>query len=95
MNSPSRPSTYNSGQKYKQTWSNNPSKCGAAEITESSMGEGYTKVTFRPDLKRFGMEHIDEDTLSLLKRRVYDVAGTVKDIKVYLNNERLKVRNFK
>ena len=59
------------------------------------MGEGYTKVTFRPDLKRFGMEHIDEDTLSLLKRRVYDVAGTVKDIKVYLNNERLKVRNFK
>jgi DNA topoisomerase-2 len=28
-------------------------------------------------------------------KRVYDMAGTVKDIKVYLNDERLKVKGFK
>ncbi|KAG6373110.1 DNA topoisomerase II [Boletus reticuloceps] len=85
----------NSGQKYKQTWTNHMGKCGAAKITKNGKGEGFTKITFRPDLKLFGMECIDDDTLSLLKRRVYDLAGTVRDVKVYLNDERLKVKNFK
>ncbi|KAG2357485.1 hypothetical protein BDR07DRAFT_1529565 [Suillus spraguei] len=40
-----------------------------------------TEVTLRPYLERFGMQTIDEDTLSLLKRRVFDLAGTVKDVK--------------
>ena len=71
------------------------SKCGAAKITKNSKGEGYTEVIFRPDLKRFGMDGIDEDTLFLLKRRVYDMAGTVKFVKVYLNDERLEIKNFK
>ncbi|KAI0264983.1 DNA topoisomerase [Gloeopeniophorella convolvens] len=85
----------NSGQKYKQTWSDNMGKCGKAKITKNSRGEEYTRVTFKPDLKRFGMSSIDPDTVSLLKKRVYDMAGTVKDIKVYLNDERLKIKGFK
>ncbi|KAH8981970.1 DNA topoisomerase [Lactarius akahatsu] len=80
----------NSSQKYKQTWSGNMGKCGKAKITKNSRGEDYTRVTFTPDLKRFGMTSIDPDTVSLLKKRVYDMAGTVKDVKVYLNDERLK-----
>jgi DNA topoisomerase-2 len=39
-------------------------------------------VTFTPDLKRFGMTTIDPDTVSMLKKRVYDMAGTAKDVKV-------------
>jgi DNA topoisomerase-2 len=85
----------NSSQKYKQTWTDNMSKCGKAKITKNSKGEEYTRVTFCPDLKRFGMDRIDEDTESLLKKRVYDMAGTVKDVKVFLNDERLKIKNFK
>ncbi|KAH7926207.1 DNA topoisomerase II [Leucogyrophana mollusca] len=85
----------NSGQKYKQTWTDNMSKVGKAKITKNSRNEEYTRVTFKPDLKRFGMENIDDDTVSLLKRRVYDIAGTVKDVKVFLNDERLKIKNFK
>ncbi|CDO71762.1 hypothetical protein BN946_scf184920.g46 [Trametes cinnabarina] len=85
----------NSGQKYVQTWTNNMSKMGKAKITKNGRGEEYTKVTFKPDLKRFGMETIDEDTVSLLKKRVHDLAGTVKDVKVFLNDERLKIKNFK
>ncbi|KAH7911821.1 DNA topoisomerase [Hygrophoropsis aurantiaca] len=84
-----------SGQKYKQTWSDNMSKVGKAKITKNSRNEEYTRVTFKPDLKRFGMDKIDDDTVSLLKRRVYDIAGTVKDVKVFLNDERLKIKNFK
>jgi DNA topoisomerase-2 len=84
-----------SGQKYKQTWTDNMGKCGKAKITKNSRGEEYTRVTFTPDLKRFGMASIDSDTVSLLKKRVYDMAGTTKDVKVYLNDERLKIKGFK
>ena len=41
------------------------------------------------------MTSIDDDTNALLMKRVYDMAGTVKDIKVFLNDERLKVKGFK
>ena len=41
------------------------------------------------------MSSIDDDTYALLTKRAYDMAGTVKDIKVFLNNERLKIKNFK
>ncbi|KAF8912885.1 DNA topoisomerase II [Gymnopilus junonius] len=85
----------NTQQKYKQTWTDNMGKCGKPKITKNSKSEEYTRITFRPDLKRFGMDRIDEDTASLLRKRVYDMAGVVKDVKVYLNDERLKVKNFK
>jgi DNA topoisomerase-2 len=41
------------------------------------------------------MDGIDDDTYSLLMKRVYDIAGTVKDVKVFLNDERLKIKGFK
>ncbi|KAF5377158.1 hypothetical protein D9615_006417 [Tricholomella constricta] len=85
----------NTLQKYKQTWTDNMSVCGKAKITKNAKGEEWTRVTFRPDLKRFGMDSIDEDTASLLRKRVFDMAGTVKDVKVFLNDERLKIKNFK
>lgn len=85
----------NTQQKYKQTWTDNMYTCGKAKITKSSKNEEWTRITFRPDLKRFGMDKIDEDTAGLLRKRVYDMAGTVKDIKVFLNDERLKIKNFK
>src|ERR1700733_5144447 len=49
-----------SEQKYKQTWSENMSKIGKAKITKNSRNEEYTKISFRPDLKRFGMDNIDD-----------------------------------
>ncbi|WWC70116.1 uncharacterized protein I206_104063 [Kwoniella pini CBS 10737] len=83
------------GKKYKQVFSNNMDKKGAPKITENKKGEEWTKITFTPDLPRFGMTGIDDDTNALLMKRVYDMAGTVKDIKVFLNDERLKIKGFK
>ncbi|EJD04491.1 DNA topoisomerase II [Fomitiporia mediterranea MF3/22] len=85
----------NTAQKYKQTWTKNMSVCGKAKITKNSKGEEFTRVSFTPDFERFKMRGMDADALALLKKRVYDLAGTVKDIKVYLNDERLKIKNFK
>ncbi|WWD03111.1 hypothetical protein V865_001158 [Kwoniella europaea PYCC6329] len=83
------------GQKYKQVFSNNMDKKGTPKITENKKGEEWTRITFTPDLPRFGMTRIDDDTNALLMKRVYDMAGTVKDIKVFLNDERLKIKGFK
>jgi DNA topoisomerase II len=85
----------NTGQKYKQTWTENMSKMGKAKLTKNTKDEEFTRVTFRPDLARFGMDSIDGDALALLHRRVYDLAGTVKDVKVFLNGKRVPVKNFK
>ncbi|EKG10299.1 DNA topoisomerase II eukaryotic-type [Macrophomina phaseolina MS6] len=82
------------GKKYKQTWTDNMAKCGKAKIT-SHKGEDYTMVTFKPDYAKFGMDGIDDDFEGLAKRRVYDLAGTCKGVKVYLNGERIKIKNFK
>jgi DNA topoisomerase-2 len=65
------------------------------QITENKKGEEYTRITFKPDLPRFGMDKIDDDTEALLMKRVYDMAGTVKDCKVFLNDERIKIKGFK
>ena len=86
--------TVSGGQKYVQTWANNMTKVGKAKITKCTKEE-YTKITFRPDLARFGMTTIDDDTVSLLKKRVFDIAGTTKNVKVYLDGEKLKVKGFK
>ncbi|KAK9351110.1 DNA topoisomerase [Lipomyces doorenjongii] len=85
----------NTKKKYKQVWTSNMGKVGKPKITENSKGDEYTKISFKPDLKLFGMTKLDDDLIGIMMRRVYDLAGSVRNIKVYLNNERLKVRNFK
>ncbi|KAJ1971923.1 DNA topoisomerase 2, partial [Dimargaris verticillata] len=64
-------------------------------ITKNSRNEEYTKITFRPDLAKFHMEELDEDITSLFKKRVYDLAGTLAGVKVFLNGDRIKLKNFK
>jgi DNA topoisomerase-2 len=82
------------GKRYKQTWTDNMGNMGPAKITANKSSD-FVRVTFLPDYKRFGMENgIDDDLEALLYRRVYDMAGTVSGVKVYLNGEHLKV-NFK
>jgi DNA topoisomerase-2 len=78
-----------------QVFSNNMSKKSEPSITSNSRKEEYTRISFQPDLEKFGMAAIDDDTEALLKKRVYDLAGCVPDVKVYLNDERLKIRNFR
>ena len=81
-------------KKYKQTWTSNMSNMGTAKITDSK-GEDYTKITFRPDFSKFGMDSMDDDLEGLFKRRVYDLAGTLKGVSVTLNGSRIPVRKFK
>ncbi|EFY87581.1 DNA topoisomerase 2 [Metarhizium acridum CQMa 102] len=83
------------GKKYKQTWTDNMQKMQKAKITSSKSAD-FVRITFKPDYDRFGMpEGIDDDLEALLYRRVYDMAGTVHGVRVYLNGEQIKLRDFK
>ncbi|KAF2773469.1 type II DNA topoisomerase [Teratosphaeria nubilosa] len=82
-------------QKYKQTWKRNMSVMGAAKITPCKGQDDYTLITFQPDFAKFKMDKMDDDFEALVKRRVYDMAGTCKGVKVWLNNERIKITKFK
>lgn len=80
-------------KKYRQTWTDNMTKMGKAKITDAK-GDDYTKVTFKPDYARFGMDGMDDDFEALVKRRVYDLAGTTQ-VTVKLNGSRVPIRSFK
>jgi DNA topoisomerase-2 len=81
-------------KKYKQVWRGNMSHMEKAKIT-TNKGDDFTLVTFTPDFEKFGMNGMDDDFEALVMRRVYDLAGTSRGVKVSLNGERIKVRNFK
>ena len=84
-----------SEQKYRQVFRNHMHDKDKPKILKNSRKEDFTCITFKPDLALFHMDGIDPDTEALLMKRVYDMAGTVKGVKVYLNGERLKIKNFK
>lgn len=81
-------------KRFKQTWKNNMHNSGQP-IIEAANGEDFTRITFYPDLAKFKMEKLDKDIVDLLSRRAYDVAGSSKGVKVFLNGQRLPVRGFK
>lgn len=80
-------------KRYKQTWTDNMKKMGKASIKTNKSAD-FTRVTFTPDFKYFGMTGIDDDFEGLVKRRVYDMAGTQKGVQVYLNGTKLKINSF-
>ncbi|EGW35747.1 DNA topoisomerase 2 [Spathaspora passalidarum NRRL Y-27907] len=85
----------NTGKLYKQTWTNNMGKVSKPKITTLKTKKEYTKISFKPDLAKFDMDSLDEDILAVLRRRVYDLCGTVKNCNIYLNDKRLSISNFK
>ena len=84
------------GLKYKQEFNHNLNEICAPQITKCSGKKPYTKISFRPDYARFGMpEGLTTDIISLLKKRVYDVAAvTDKTLKVKYNSQLIPVKHF-
>ena len=87
------------GKKYKQVFSENMSVKGKPKITSIKVNENskkdWTRITFKPDLKRFaGMTHLNADIVALMTKRTYDIAASNPGVKVTLNGEKLKIKNF-
>ena len=84
----------NRKKKYIQTFSNNMKDKTTPIITKYTK-KPYTKITWKPDFKRFNMTKIDEDHMGLLKKRVYDIAAcTDQFVSVSLNGKKLPYKKF-
>jgi DNA topoisomerase-2 len=57
--------------------------------------KSYTKITFKPDYEKFGLENITDDIYKLFKRRVYDVSAcTDASVNVYFNDKKINIKDF-
>jgi DNA topoisomerase-2 len=86
-----------SGKQFKQVFQNNMKDTAAPVIAALPTGSGsWTKITFRPDLPKFGLKILDAHTLALMRRRVFDVAACCCDanITVTLNGDAIPIKRF-
>ena len=82
------------GLKYKQEFKNNLQELCKPTISKCK-SKPYTKICFKPDYQRLGIDGLTPDIISLLKKRTYDVAAiTDKNLKVKYNGALLPIKNF-
>lgn len=80
--------------KYRQVFNNNMTVINKPKVTSNPKGEEYTRISFKPDLAKFGMTEMDDDFEALIKKRVYDLAGCVEGVNVYLNGTKIPIKGF-
>tara|TARA_B110001454_G_scaffold218559_1_gene246898 strand:+ start:2044 stop:5478 length:3435 start_codon:yes stop_codon:yes gene_type:complete len=81
-------------KKFQMTWKNNMGKKSKEKITDSDKA-GYTKIVFKPDLKRFNISELSDDIISLMKKRVYDIAiNTSAKVSVSYNGKKIAIKKF-
>lgn len=79
---------------FKQTWHDNMSKTKDPTIVPFK-GTDFTCITFYPDLSKFKMTVLEKDIVAIMTRRAFDIAGCARGVKVFLNGNRLLIKNFK
>ena len=80
--------------KYTQNFKSNLDVIDKPIITKCS-SKPYTKIIFKPDYKRFGVEGLLPIMMHLFRRRVYDIAAvTDKSIKVKYNSKPIQIKTF-
>jgi len=83
------------GLKYTQEFKTNLDEICPPKIVKASKTKPYTKVVFKPDYARLGIDNLTPEMVSLLKKRVYDISAvTDKTIKVKYNSSLIPVKNF-
>jgi len=83
------------GLKYTQEFKDNLDTICSPKITKASKTKPYTKIIFKPDYQRLGLNGLTPDLIALLKKRVYDISAvTDKTIKVKYNSSIIPTKNF-
>lgn len=94
------------GNHFKQAFVNHMKSSVPPAITKAKGTGDWTKITLFPDFARFKltnaqdqeflMKEFDADITKLIRKRVFDLAGTTdKKFKCYFNDALVKVNNFK
>lgn len=81
---------------YKQVFEKNMSVAHPPTITPCSSSDNWTRVTFTPDLAKFGMAALEADTVALFRKRAHDAAAVLgrAGLAVYFNGAKVPIRSF-
>jgi DNA topoisomerase-2 len=69
------------------------SKRTSAKISKTA--QGFTEITYVPDLARFEMEEIDSAHWKMMRKRVIDIAAANPGLKLEFCGEKYKFKTFK
>lgn len=79
---------------FSQTWKDNMRTVSEPQIKTDNKAKRFTRVSFIPDFKQFGLTKYTDDILSLYYRFVVDCAMITK-VDVFLNGELLNIKDLK
>jgi DNA topoisomerase-2 len=83
-------------KEYYQECTENMNNISTPKINTKYIGNSYVKITFYPDLKKFHLKTIDKHHTSLFYKRAWDIAATTnKTVKIYFNDKKLEINDFK
>lgn len=77
---------------FSQTFSNNMRDRSLPIIKKSNAN--HSEITYLPDYEKFELEKLDEAHYKLIQKRVIDIAGCNPTLKVFFNNEEIKIKSF-
>jgi DNA gyrase/topoisomerase IV subunit B len=81
-------------KKFKMTFEDHSQNRKNPRIQDADGSKGYTRVSYKPDIEKLGCT-FDDDNMTMLLKRVVDIAGLNTHLKVYWNGERIPTRTFK
>lgn len=79
--------------KFHMCWTNNMKKHTDAKITKSNIH--FTKITYTPELSRFGMEKITNSDIKIIEKRMYEIAGCNPNLNIFFQGKRIVMKSFK
>lgn len=79
--------------RFYQVFTKHMSSRSTAKISKSN--QGFTEITYTPDLGQFGMAKIDADHIKMMRKRVIDIAAANPGLKLEFNGEKFKFKTFK
>jgi DNA topoisomerase-2 len=85
------------GKHFIQEWMNNMLESSEPTVSKlPSKTKSSVKITFYPDFNRFGIKDLNNDHLKLFHKRTIDIAGSSHNkLKVYFNDTKININNFK
>ncbi|KAJ1351003.1 hypothetical protein KIN20_006935 [Parelaphostrongylus tenuis] len=83
-----------SSRTFRQVWTNNMRESNEPTVKGEAVSADGTRITFRPDMEKFGTTTLDDDVCKMFRKRTYDIAGTLPGVTVYYNSEQVNISSF-
>lgn len=88
-----RVETADGRKKFEMEWTDNMKRHSKEKVTSSS--KHYTRITYAPELPRFGMEEMSEDDIRIMEKRVYEIAGCNPKLSIYFQGKKILIKSFR